>query len=182
MLPLPVSVAQNAIGKVQLDTNSFIYFSLHSDSKLLSTQHQIAALALSIIMGVLTLGIGHLICKIICEIKKHQVNALAEKIIKIAQKELGCTQELLKDAAGVYISLGMAQKEKQLTEEEINDLLNENELSTLQQLETFMNHLSPMKQSHLKSQVSSLIPQGEEMIDLITLPILETMDQHLRNT
>lgn len=182
MLPIPASVAQQAASNAPLNALTFVYFSLRPDSKLLSTQQQATALALSILMGVFTLGIGHLVCKIICEIKKHQVNELLNKITNIAKKELGCSEQLLHDAAGVFIILGLAQKNEELTEEEINDLLTEEQKAILLNFNGFMEAKTLEQQAALKSRIMSLLPTNkQEVIRLIGLPVLETLDNHLRS-
>lgn len=168
MLPLPASVAQNAAGNSVIDAQTFPYFILRPDSKLLDKKNRITALVLTILMGILTLGIGQLVCKLICEIKKYQMNALVDKIINIAKIELDCSKEFLLDAGAVLIALTMGEAN-----------LTEADDTTLGNLENLMENLSEEKRALLKSQVQPLIPSIEQMKDIITLPILEIMDQQL---
>lgn len=72
---------------------NYALFALRPDSKLLDTQQRIMALALSIIMGILTIGLGHLVCKIICEVRKHQFNTFLEKHKTIFRNTVGGTKE-----------------------------------------------------------------------------------------
>lgn len=118
MFRVPSALAHKAEGTRRLDPKTFIFFSLRPDSKLIRQQDRVKAIVLSILMGLLTLGLGHLACKIICEIKKHQGNAHVDKILKIAQKELGCAIEILEGAVPTYVGMAYKLEQTDLTAEE----------------------------------------------------------------
>lgn len=67
---------------VHLDANNFGYFSFSTSSPLLSEKDQKTALALSIIMGIFTFGIGHLISSFVYASQKKQMSELLTIIEK----------------------------------------------------------------------------------------------------
>lgn len=81
-------------GIIPLNAANFALFALRPNSKLLNKQERTTALALSILLGFLTVGFTHLICKIICEVRKHQLNSLLNKAISVLQKFGGGTDEV----------------------------------------------------------------------------------------
>lgn len=172
MFRVPAALAHKAQDNMPLDANTFIFFSLRPDSKLLSTENRTKAIALSILMGVLTLGVAHLVCKIICEIRKHQANAHVGKIISIAQKDLGCSKEVLEAAVPAFVAQAFQLRETDLTPEE---------LTAMGELLPFMTTLASdkVKGRALQKQIDSLMDKDAKQ--LVGLLALEQMDQQLRN-
>lgn len=73
---------------VHLNGSNFGYFSFNPSSPLLSAKDQNTALALSIIMGIFTVGVGHLISSIVYSILKQQMSELLAKIDDTYRKSL----------------------------------------------------------------------------------------------
>lgn len=88
-----MNLIQNLKGSVPVDVHTFALFAIKPDSPLLSQQQKAKAIAFTILMGVFTLGIGQLICKIICEIRKHQLTSLVQKCLPILQRTIGGTPQ-----------------------------------------------------------------------------------------
>lgn len=82
--------------KLSVDAANFAFFSLRTDSKLLGRDEQIKAVALSILMGILTIGLGHLVCKIICEIGKSDFNSFCHDLATVGERTLGGDGEIYK--------------------------------------------------------------------------------------
>lgn len=73
---------------VSLDSLNFSYYAFHPKSSELSPSDQKVALAATILMGALTLGLGHLICGIVYRINKTGIDSsrLAAKTHDVATK------------------------------------------------------------------------------------------------
>lgn len=65
---------------VHLNANNFGYFAFATSSPLLSERDQNTALALSVLMGICTLGIGHLISSVVYAVQKPDMTQLLLKI------------------------------------------------------------------------------------------------------
>lgn len=74
---------------VQLNVKNFGYFAFNSSSPLLSDKDQKTALALTVLMGICTFGIGHLISGITYAILKPQMNVLLTEVDRLAQTTIG---------------------------------------------------------------------------------------------
>lgn len=71
--------AEALIGTRKLNCEEFVFFALRPDSLLINRLERTKILALSIFMGIMTLGIGHLICKIICAVQICKIVSLLKK-------------------------------------------------------------------------------------------------------
>lgn len=80
---------------VRLNTNNFGYFAFMPSSPLLSKKDQKVALALTILMSVLTPGIGHLISSIVYAVQKSQMTPLLAKIDNAFLKKWLWSNQLL---------------------------------------------------------------------------------------
>lgn len=74
---------------VQLNTNNFGYFAFNPNSPLLTEKDQETAKALTVVMGIFTLGLGHLISGIVYAIQKPQMTDLLSKIDSVSKDRLG---------------------------------------------------------------------------------------------
>lgn len=74
----------------KLSCENFPYFAFHTQSERLSETDQKIALAASIIMGVLTLGIGHLVCAVVYVLKAGKTDS---KVSEVAQNQLQPQEE-----------------------------------------------------------------------------------------
>lgn len=149
----PTYAAQDLVGQCPLTVNTFSFFALSADSQLLAVQQQTTALALSIIMGVLTFGIGHIICKITCEVRKQQLNALMDKILNVFHNLTGASKTELQEAVYNKSKLEQLKYDYQLSYE-------------IQQL--------------MIKEVESLIPKSKFELNNIFLAGIEVTDQQLR--
>lgn len=75
--------------KVNLDSDNFYYFAFHPDSSLLSPEDQKTTLVATIFLGILTSGIGHLICGIIYGIKTAQASLPSSPTGEFAKGKIG---------------------------------------------------------------------------------------------
>lgn len=157
MFRVPAALAHISQGEIYLNAKTFIFFSLRPDSKLLSQQDRTKAIALSILMGLLTLGLGHLFCKIVCEIKKQQANAHVEKIIAIAQKELCCPLECLEAAVPAFVSKAYMQqfKNKGYKSDPLT-VVEQAGFATLLPYMSKLNEQDRVRRNELNAQIQSL--------------------------
>lgn len=76
---------------IKLNITNFGYFAFKPSSPLLTAKGKKIALALTILMGVITPGVGHLISAIVYYNKKSKMNALLANIDRLGQSTIGST-------------------------------------------------------------------------------------------
>lgn len=127
---------------------TFGYFALNTQSELLSPAHRVQALVLSILMGLLTVGIGHLVCKIICEAGKNKYVAIAQALAK---------------------ALNIRQNPA--------EALKNGDMSVLMQIGLQMQALSVRQKAEVERQVDSFLPKNHVEVTALTCGGLEIAEK-----
>lgn len=99
---------------INLDVNNFGYFAFAPSSPLLSENDQKTALALTVLMGVFTCGVGHLISSIVYAVHNQEMTGLLSQINDLAQKNIGphASTELINGSSEEESPVASEEKDK----------------------------------------------------------------------